>query len=99
ISQRQVSGDKPMAIDDRVAQNISETIMTDVLSPVTERSESILSNIFTSIGEPEQVGDRTFHRAYSAVGVSSVKIPSIDQFSDLLRLRITDAVVDFLLRP
>jgi len=99
ISQRQVSGDKPMAIDDRVAQNISETIVTDVLSPVTERSESILSNIFTSLGDPEQVGDRTFHKVYSAVGVSSVKIPAIDHFSDLLRIRITDAVVDFLLRP
>ncbi|MDZ4838018.1 MAG: tubulin-like doman-containing protein [Candidatus Melainabacteria bacterium] len=99
ISQRQVSGDKPMAIDDRVAQYMSETIMTDVLSPVTERSESILSNIFTSLGDPEQVGDRTFYKTYSAVGVSSVKIPAIDQFSDLLRIRITDAVIDFLLRP
>ncbi len=99
ISQRQVSGDKPMAIDDRVAQYISETIMTDVLSPVTERTESILSNIFTSLGEPEQVGDRVFHKAYSAVGVSSVKIPAIDQYAPLLRHRITDAVIDFLLRP
>lgn len=99
ISQRQVSGDKPMAIDDRVAQYISETIITDVLSPVTERSESILSNIFTSLGEPEQVADRTFHKVYSAVGVSSVKIPSVDQYADLLRIRLTDAVVDFLLRP
>ncbi len=99
ISQRQVSGDKPMAIDDRIAQYISETIMTDVLSPVTERTESILSNIFTSLGEPEQVGDRVFHKAYSAVGVSSVKIPPIDQYAPLLRHRITDAVIDFLLRP
>lgn len=99
ISQRQVSGDKPMAIDDRVAQYISETIITDILSPVTERSESILSNIFTSIAEPEQIKDRTFHKTYSAVGVSSVKIPPIDQFKDLVEMRITDAVVDFLLRP
>lgn len=99
ISQRQVSGDKPMAIDDRVAQYISETVMTDVLSPVTERSESILSNIFTSIGDPEQVKDRMFHKVYSAVGVSSVKIPSIEHYADLLKIRITDAVVDFLLRP
>ncbi|MBX9694073.1 MAG: tubulin-like doman-containing protein, partial [Cyanobacteria bacterium] len=99
ISQRQVSGEKPMAIDDRVAQYISETIVTDILSPVTERSESILSNIFTSIGEPEQVNDRVFHKVYSAVGVSSVKIPSIEQFKDILILRAKDAVVDFLLRP
>lgn len=99
ISQRQVSGDKPVAIDDRVSQYISETIMTDVLSPVTERSESILSNIFTSITEPEQMGDRTFYKAYSAVGVSSVKVPSIDCFQDLIELRLIDAVVDFLLRP
>ncbi len=99
ISQRQVSGDKPMAIDDRVAQYMSETIMTDILSPVTERSESILSNIFTSIGEPEHMGDRTFYKVYSSVGVSSVKAPSIDQFAELLQLRIADAAIDFLLRP
>lgn len=99
ISQRQVSGDKPMAIDDRVAQYMAESVMTDVLSPVTERSESILSNIFTSIGDPEQVKDRIFHKVYSAVGVSSVKIPSIDHFAEPLKMRITDAVVDFLLRP
>ncbi|MBX9685365.1 MAG: hypothetical protein K2X27_01610 [Candidatus Obscuribacterales bacterium] len=99
ISQRQVSGDKPVAVDDRVSQYISETIMTDVLSPVTERSESILSNIFTSIAEPEQMGDRTFYKTYSAVGVSSVKVPSIDYFQQLIELRLADAVLDFLLRP
>ncbi|MBY0550690.1 MAG: hypothetical protein K2W95_25650 [Candidatus Obscuribacterales bacterium] len=99
ISQRQVSGDKPVAVDDRVAQYISETIITDVLSPVTERSESILSNIFTSISEPETMGDRTFHKTYSAVGVASVKVPPIDFFKDLIELRLTDAVLDFLMRP
>ena len=99
ISQRQVSGDKPVAIDDRVSQYISETIMTDVLSPVTERSESILSNIFSAIAEPETMGDRTFYKAFSAVGVSSVKVPSIDFFQDLIELRMCDAVLDFLLRP
>lgn len=99
ISQRQVSGDKPVAVDDRVAQYISETIITDVLSPVTERSESILSNIFTSISEPETMGDRTFHKTYSAVGVASVKVPPIDYFKDLVEMRLTDAVLDFLMRP
>lgn len=99
ISQRQVSGDKPVAADDRVSQYMSETIMTDVLSPLTERSESILSNIFTSITEPETMADRTFYKAYSAVGVSSVKVPPIAYFQDLLEIKITDAVVDFLLRP
>lgn len=99
ISQRQVSGDKPVAVDDRVSQYISETIITDVLSPVTERSESILSNIFTSIAEPESMGDRTFHKTYSAVGVSSVKVPPIDYFKELIELRLTDAVLDFLMRP
>jgi Tubulin like len=99
ISQRQVSGDKPVAADDRVSQYMSETIMTDVLSPLTERSESILSNIFTSISEPEQVEDRTFYKAYSAVGVSSVKVPSLGYFEDMLEMRLTDAVMDFLLRP
>ncbi|MBX9722976.1 MAG: tubulin-like doman-containing protein, partial [Candidatus Obscuribacterales bacterium] len=99
ISQRQVSSDKPAAIDDRVSQYISETIMTDVLSPVTERSESILSNIFTSIAEPETMVDRSFYKTYSAVGVSSVKVPSIDYFQDIIELRLADAVLDFLLRP
>lgn len=99
ISQRQVSGDKPVATDDRVSQFMSETIMTDVLSPVTERSESILSNIFSSLGDPEQVEDRTFHKVYSAVGVSSVKVPSISYYQDMLEMRITDSVVNFLLRP
>lgn len=99
ISQRQVSGDKPVAIDDRVAQYMSEAIVTDVLSPLTERSESILSNIFTSISEPEQVEDRVFHKAYSAVGVSSVKVPPIEQFRDMFEERLTNAVIDFLLRP
>jgi hypothetical protein len=99
ISQRQVSGDKPVAADDRVSQYMSETIMTDVLSPLTERSESILSNIFTSITEPEQTEDRTFYKSYSSVGVSSVKVPPIAYFQDMLELRLTNAVVDFLLRP
>jgi O-acetyl-ADP-ribose deacetylase (regulator of RNase III) len=99
ISQRQVSGDKPVAIDDRVSQYMSETVMTDILSPVTERSESILSNIFSSLTEPEQMGERTFYKTYSAVGVSSVKVPSIDYFEELIELRLTDAVLEFLLRP
>lgn len=99
ISQRQVSGDKPVAADDRVSQYMSETIMTDVLSPLTERSESILSNIFTSISEPETMGDRTFHKAYSAVGVSSVKVPPLAFFQDMLENKMADSVIDFLLRP
>ena len=99
ISQRQVSGDKPVAADDRVSQYISETIMTDILSPLTERSESILSNIFTSVSEPEQVEDRTFYKSYSAIGVSSVKVPPVSYFEDMLQMRLTNAVVDFLLRP
>ncbi|HEY9678103.1 MAG TPA: tubulin-like doman-containing protein [Drouetiella sp.] len=99
ISQRQVSGDKPVAADDRVSQYMSETIMTDVLSPLTERSESILSNIFTSIAEPETMGDRTFYKAYSAVGVSSVKVPPIAYFQDMLEVKMSEAVIDFLLRP
>lgn len=99
ISQRQVSGDKPVAADDRVSQYMSETIMTDVLSPLTERSESILSNIFTSITEPETMGDRTFYKSYSAVGVSSVKVPPIAYFKDMLEIKMSDAVIDFLLRP
>ncbi len=99
ISQRQVSGDKPVAIDDRVSQYISETVMTDVLSPVTERSESILSNIFSAIAEPEQMGDRIFNKSFSAVGVASVKVPPLDCFQDLIELRLSDAVLDFLLRP
>jgi hypothetical protein len=99
ISQRQVSGDKPVAADDRVSQYISETIMTDVLSPLTERSESILSNIFTSLAEPEQSDDRVFHKSYSAVGVSSVKVPPLSYFQDLLQIRVMNSVADFLLRP
>jgi hypothetical protein len=99
ISQRQVSGDKPVAADDRVSQYMSETIMTDILSPLTERSESILSNIFTSISEPETMGDRTFHKAYSAVGVSSVKVPPIAYFKDMLEIKLRNAVIEFLLRP
>jgi hypothetical protein len=99
ISQRQVSGDKPVAADDRVSQYMSETIMTDVLSPLTERSESILSNIFTSISEPEQSDDRVYYKTYSAVGVSSVKVPPILFFSDMLSVKLTNSVIDFLLRP
>ncbi|HEY9787595.1 MAG TPA: tubulin-like doman-containing protein [Candidatus Obscuribacterales bacterium] len=99
ISQRQVSGDKPVAVDDRIAQYMSETIITDVLSPLTERSESILSNIFTSISEPEQVEDRTFFKSYSAVGVSSVKMPPVGTFADMIEERVTNSVIDFLLRP
>jgi len=99
ISQRAVSGDKPVAADDRVSQYMSETIMTDVLSPLTERSESILSNIFTSMAEPEQMDDRVFHKSWSSVGVASVKVPSVGYFQDMLELRTTDAVVEFLLRP
>lgn len=99
ISQRQVSGDKPVATDDRVSQYISESIMTDVLSPVTERSESILSNIFTSIGEPESMEERTFHKTFSSVGVSSVKIPPLEHFRDLVEARAIGSVIDFLLRP
>ncbi|HEY9776281.1 MAG TPA: tubulin-like doman-containing protein [Planktothrix sp.] len=99
ISQRQVSGDKPVAADDRVSQYMSETIMTDVLSPLTERSESILSNIFSSMTEPEQVDDRIFYKSWSAVGVASVKVPSVAYFQDMLEARMTNAVVDFLLRP
>lgn len=99
ISQRQVSGDKPVAADDRVSQYMSETIMTDVLSPLTERSESILSNIFTSISEPETVEDRTFYKAYSAVGVSSVKVPPLSYYEDMIEIKLTNAVIDFLLRP
>lgn len=99
VSQRQVSSDTPMAADDRIAQYISETIMTDILSPITERNESILSNIFTNIGDPEQFDDRTLHRSYSAVGVSSAKVPPLAEYKDLLEQRITQTVVDFLLRP
>jgi hypothetical protein len=99
ISQRQVSGDKPVAIDDRVSQYISETIITDILSPLTERSESILSNIFTSISEPEVEDDRTFYKSYSAVGVSSVKVPPINSYEEMLEIRLTNAVIDFLMRP
>jgi hypothetical protein len=99
ISQRQVSGDKPVAVDDRVSQYISETMMTDVLSPLTERSESILSNIFTSITEPETLEDRTFYKSYSAVGVSSVKVPAINYYEDMLEIRLTNSVIDFVLRP
>jgi hypothetical protein len=99
ISQRQVSGDKPVAIDDRVSQFISETIITDILSPLTERSESILSNIFTSLSEPEVEEDRTFYKSYSAVGVSSVKVPPINSYEEMLEIRLTNAVIDFLMRP
>src|ERR1700733_2464600 len=99
ISQRQVSGDKPVAADDRVSQYMSETIMTDVLSPLTERSESILSNIFTSISEPEQVEDRTFYKAWSSCGVASVKVPSIAYFQDMLETKLTNTVIEFLMRP
>ncbi len=99
ISQRSVSGDKPVAADDRVSQYMSETIMTDVLSPLTERSESILSNIFTSLAEPEQMDDRTFYKSWSSVGVSSVKVPSIGFFQDMLELKLTEVVIDHLLRP
>ncbi len=99
ISQRQVSVDKPMAADDRICQYISETIMTDILSPVTERNESILSNIFTSLGDPEQLEGRTLYKSYSSVGVSSVKVPPLTEFQDLLEMKMLDLVVDFLLRP
>ncbi|HIA53273.1 MAG TPA: hypothetical protein EYN91_14485 [Candidatus Melainabacteria bacterium] len=99
ISQRQVSGDKPVAVDDRVAQYMSEAIVTDVLSPLTERSESILSNIFTSIADPETVEDRTFYKSYSAVGVSSVKVPPISHFSKMIESRLCNSAIDFLLRP
>ncbi len=99
VSQRQVSSDTPMAADDRIAQYISETIMTDILSPITERNESILSNIFTNIGDPEQFDDRTLHRSYSAVGVSSAKVPPLAEYKSLLEQRIVQTVVDFLLRP
>jgi len=99
ISQRQVSGDKPVAADDRVSQYMSETIMTDVLSPLTERSESILSNIFTSMTEPEQVDDRIFYKSWSSCGVASVKVPSIAYFQDMLESKLTNTVIDFLLRP
>jgi hypothetical protein len=99
ISQRQVSQDKPMAADDRICQYIAETMMTDVLSPITERNESILSNIFTSLGDPEQLEGRTLYKSYSAVGVSSVKVPPLAEFTDMIEMRIGDAVIDFLLRP
>lgn len=88
-----------MAADDRVSQYISESIMTDGLSPVTERSESVLSNIFTSVGEPEVMEDRTFHKTYSSVGVASVKIPSLEHFRDLAEARAMSSVIEFLLRP
>jgi hypothetical protein len=99
ISQRQVNADKPMAADDRVCQYISETIMTDILSPVTERNESLLSNIFTSLGDPEHIEGRTLYKSYSSVGVSSVKVPPLAQFQEMLEMKITDVVVDYLLRP
>ena len=99
ISQRQVNADKPMAADDRVCQYISETLMTDILSPVTERNESILSNIFTSLGDPEQLEGRTLYKSYSSVGVSSVKVPPLAEYQDLLEMKITDVVIDYLLRP
>lgn len=99
ISSRQLSEDKPMAADDRICQYISESIMTDILSPVTERNESILSNIFTSLGDPEQVDGRMFYKSFSSVGVSSVKIPPLADLQELLELKILDHVIDFLLRP
>jgi hypothetical protein len=99
ISQRQVNADKPAAADDRVAQYVSETIMTDILSPVTERNESLLSNIFTSLGDPEPLDGRILYKSYSSVGVSSVKVPPLSEFQELLELKITDVVVDYLLRP
>src|SRR5207253_2827185 len=87
ISQRQVSSDHPMAADDRVCQYISETIMTDILSPVTERNESLLSNIFTSLGDPEHLDGRTLYKSYSSVGVSSVKVPPLAEFQELLEMK------------
>ncbi len=99
ISQRQVNADKPVAADDRICQYISEVMMTDVLSPVTERNESILSNIFTSLGDPEQLEGRTLHKSYSSVAAASVKVPPLSSFEDMLKLKISDVVIDFLLRP
>src|SRR5262249_33610296 len=60
---------------------------------------SILSNIFTSITEPELMDDRTFYKIWSAVGVSSAKVPPISYFQDMLENRMTNAVIEFLLRP
>lgn len=99
ISQRQVDADKPVAADDRICQYISEVLMTDILSPVTERNESILSNIFTNLGDPEPLDGRTLYKSYSSVAVSSVKVPPLASFEDMLQMKISDVVVDFLLRP
>src|SRR4030095_8931696 len=43
--------------------------------------------------------ERTFYKGYSSVGVSSVKIPPLEHFRDLVEARAMNGVIDFLLRP
>ena len=100
LSERQSDSGKPSAPDDRVAQCISEAVVTDVLSSVTDKCESAYSNMLRP-GDPVKLADnsRKFHRSFSAVGVSSTKLLPIEHYRQLLIAKLTDQVIDFLLRP
>lgn len=102
ISDSQGRSDRPTAPDDRVAQYISEAIVSDILSPVTSKSESLLSNILSTPNQPAYSGNNRqlpLYKSYSSLGISSVKILPVDYYRDLIVKKIEDEVVDFLLRP